>query len=85
MIPSAAVTVAVLNIPLAMNTMNTGIIKSNTVTSLENRVTILPTGFESKKRIVALITLFDTELCRFVVDTAIIQNAIKDLNKQHST
>ena len=55
--PSVIMTVAVLKAPFVMKIMNTEITKSTTVTSFANRVTILPIGLESKKRILALNTL----------------------------
>lgn len=51
MIPTVTVTVIVLKTPWVMNTTNGESTKSITVMSFENLVTILPTGFESKKMI----------------------------------
>lgn len=56
-----------------------GIVKSRQPTSFENLVTILPIGFESKNNILALNTLEQTSLCKFVVLLIVIQNTRKAL------
>ena len=59
-----------------MKIIKVGTIKSRTMTSLENLVTMRPIGFESKKRIFALRTRSLTVLWRFVADDRMIQNTI---------
>lgn len=61
-----------------------GTVKSRQLTSLENLVTILPIGFESKNKIFARNTLEQTSLCRFVVLLIVIQNTRKALAIQQT-
>ena len=51
------ITVKLLNIPKVAKTQTVGIKLSNIVISLENLVNTLPTGLESKNKMLALITL----------------------------
>lgn len=58
-----------------------GMILSRTTRSLENLVTILPMGLESKKRILALITLSAIELCILVALQRKVPKMNMDLQK----
>ena len=65
-----------------MNITIAGTVKSRQLTSLENLVTILPIGLESKNIIFARNTLEQTSLCKFVVLLIVIQNTRKALTIQ---
>ena len=54
---TTSITVKLLNIPKVAKTHTVGIRLSNIAMSLENLVNTLPTGFESKNKILALKTL----------------------------
>ncbi len=62
---TTSITVRLLNIPNVAKTHTVGNRLSNIAMSLENLVKTLPTGLESKNRIVALITLVTIWLCIF--------------------
>ena len=71
-----------LNIPYAIIGNKNPKMKSIVTMSLENLVIILPIGFESKKRILALKTLSDIALCIFVALNIIISEINTDLRTE---
>lgn len=64
-----------------MTIMKIASMKSMTIMSFENLVTILPIGFESKKRILALSTALHAALCILVEDVLISQKQLRALSK----
>jgi hypothetical protein len=63
---------SVLNTPKAISMKIDGRIESNTAMSLENLVRIRPTGLESKKTILDLITFYVIVLCMLVEASTIV-------------
>ena len=74
-------TVSVLNTEKVARLEVPGRIRSSTVMSLEKRVYILPMGFESKNRILALMRASTILLCILVVEVVIISKMMKFLEK----
>ena len=70
---------AVLKKPWMVRLLWIGIMRSNTIKSLEKRVTMRPIGFESKKRILARSTRLVIALCKLVAPLKIKWKIVIDL------
>lgn len=78
-------TVAVLKKPWMVRMLRIGMTRSNTIRSLEKRVTMRPIGFESKKRMLARSTRLVIALCRFVAPLRMKWKIVIDLNTVQMT